>query len=624
MRTVILLPFAEPDGVAPSDTQGTLEDLAVVTGLSRPARVLDPSWTGGGYTYVAADLDGWTAADAAAGDSILQRDVTIQVLLAFDLTNATGPACVVCRGLDGSASEYYAWGLELADAGGGNVEVRWLWMSAAGTLAAVMPGVYQHPGDTAEILLTATRRRVSTTEVVCRYYANDRLLAEVSTADGDIGGGTTGHTSVGARKVAGTWVNGFSGVIDQLKVTDYEMSAEEVSAVWERMTVHQPNGVIALRALSPPGAPWSRNPGSDIAKFINVAGQALGLAAARAEELRQNGLPHRAYADTIGPWEQLAGLPSNDRTPLDTRRSRIVAQLSRDNGYAPPQIRQALSGPLDLAPDDVELIEFSPHVADSFATLETERWHLEPAGSWTASGGALVLHRAAGSDLRYSPPPGGTLSPCHARLAVDDTTDLLAQVKVSWTSLPAFSTVGLFMHNRRTNDSLWFGVRFEGGIYKIGWQQLKAGVLSAFTVVETPTTNVVHYLRVTKGAAAGDYTLRWSTIGFNSMSSALIVGAGMAAPENVGVAAMSTMALIGSDLDATFDDFFVRAPRSRRAFHWYALRAPGLPGAADLLGANTTMRTIKPAHTHAYAITSRSLLCDSDGSVCDGGPMGAI
>jgi hypothetical protein len=625
-RTRVFLPFTEPAGVDPSDLAGSLDDLRLDTGLAAPGRAADPTWTGRGLTFTAADLQGLVAADLSDGDSLLQRDATIQVLLVFDATNATGPATIICRGLGSSLAEYYGWGLEIEESAG-VVEIRWLWQTTAGTVATVGAGTYQHPGDAAELLITATRRWVSTTEVVCRYYVGAQLVAEVTSTDGSISGGTTGHTSVGARKFGGSWVAPFSGTIDQIAVSDYEMSGEEVRATWERMTVHQPNGVVALRALEPPGAPWSRDPSSDIGRLLTATGQAVGLAAARAEELRQNWLPHRAYADNIGEWERLVGLPQDARVSLDARRLRVVAQLSRDNGYAPAQIRQALSGPLGLAAADVEIDEFGPTWSDGFATLEAERWHVEPAAAaWSIAAGALQVSRALGDDLRAVPE---YWSPCHVRASVDSHVDLVVQVKLAtfWAALPANTIVGLFLYNRRSNDALWFGVANDGGTRKVGWRQYKAGVLSALNVLSSPATDAAHYLRIRKLSATGAafYELQWSTVSFDaSTGSVQTISTGLTEPEHVGAAAMSTDAALGAALVATFDDFLTRAPRSRRGFYWYAFRDPGLPGSADLLGANATVKTIKPAHTHAYAIRSRSLLCDDDASVCDGGPLGGL
>jgi hypothetical protein len=626
LRTVLYLPFAEPAGVAPSDRKGTLEDLTTVTGLARPTRTME-TFTGGGHAYVQADLNGWQAADADDGDSLLQRDVTIQALVIFDKTHAADPACLVCRGLDGSASEYYGWGLELADQGGGLVEMRWLWMTSAGVLAAVIPGVYEHPGDTAEILLTATRRWESTTRVVCRYFANATLLAEVVSADGDIGGGTTGHTSVGARKAGGVWGNGWSGVIDQLKVTDYEMSPEEVAAVYERMTVHQPNGVIMLRALEPPGVPWSQDLSSDMGKLLTAAGQGLGMAAAAAEELRANALPDRAYADLIGRWEGLVGLPQNARTPLDTRRALVVHRLAEENGYAVPLVQQALAAPFDLDAGDVEILEFTPTIEDGFATLELERWHLEPVSgaNWSIVGGELQLAVAAPANMRFD--NVGGWHPYHARTPVDVATAMIAQVKVTfWGGVPANVTAGLFLYHHGTHDALWFGPRFEGGVHKIVWQATVGGVAGAVHVLVNPASNAAYYLRARKVDAAGasHWTLEWNTTGFADAMTSTTVATGIHAPNYVGVAAMDTAGGTGSDLAVTFDDFLARLPRGRRAFHWYALRDPGLPGSPDMLGANAVVRTIKPAHTYGAAIQSRSLLCDDTASGCDRGPMGGL
>jgi hypothetical protein len=623
MRTVLFFPFAEPAGVPPTDRMGTVADLGIATGLTRPDRTA--AWTGGGHTYDQATLHGWTAGDTADGDSILQRDVTIQALVVFDATAAADPACVVCRGLDGSASEYYAWGLELANQGGGYVEIRWLWMTSAGVLATVAPGVYQHAGDTAELLITATRRWVSTTEVVCRYYANGELLAEVTSADGDIGGGTTGHLSVGARKEGGTWGNGFSGVIDQLKVTDYEMSAEEVAAVYERLAVHQPNGVVALRQLEPPGVPWSKDASTDIGKLLTNAGQALGLAAATAEELRQNALPSRAYADTLGRWEWLVGLPQNHRTALDTRRARVVAQLSRENGYAPPQVRQALSGPLDLHPDDIELLEYSPTITDDFSTLESELWHAEPAAAWSIVAGQLQLFAAAGTDIRHTAAGGWQWH--HCRMPIEDAVGLVVQTKLTFHgSLPSFATAGLFLYERVSQDALFFGAHYEGGVYRIGWRKVSAGVDGGWTDLENPAANATYYLRATRVPSASHFAhwkLEWSTTGFDAMSSTTIIP-NLPDPNNAGLAATSSAPMVAPDLTVTFDDFLARVPRSTRGWHWYAFRNPDLAGSPDMLGANATLKTLKPAHTHAYAVTSRSLLCDTDGSVCDGGPLGDL
>lgn len=238
--------------------------------------------------------------------------------------------------------------------------------------------------------------------------------------------------------------------------------------------------------------------------------------------------------------------------------------------------------------------------------------------------GELKLFRAAGSDIRWS--AAGGYNATHARTPIEDATDLVVAGKMTfWGTMPAFTTAGLFLLRRIGGDALWFGAHFEGGVHKIGWRATVNGVAGAINVLVTPATNAPYYLRVRKAADVGPthWTLEYSTSGFEAMT-ATTVNAGIADPDYAGFGATTTLSSIGSDLTVNFDDFSARVPRGRRGWHWYAYRDPGLPGTADLVGANVTVRTLKPAHTHAYAISSRSLLCDSDSSVCDGGPMGGL
>lgn len=621
-NTIILFPFVEPDEVYPTDQTGALADLeAAATNL--PLVDTTGAWASTrtrafttGRAFVAADVD--------AGSSLLQRDVTVQAIIAVDTSAfTTGVGTLICRGIDGSAAEYYAYGVDIAAIGGGVYGVGCFWMNGAGTLFTHTPVQFTAPGDGVPFLLTVTRRWDASDDQTVRVYVGDILLEEVACSS-EVGGGTTGQTSIGARRAVSTWGNYFQGWIDELKVTNHEMSHEEVRAVWRRLTEHQPNGVATLRALSPPGAPFLA-PGedSDIGRLIKVAGQAVGLAASKAHELLDTHLPNLAYADTIGRWERLVGLASGLRTALDTRRTRVVGLLERENGYSPAKVKDALAGAFDLSFGDVDLIEFSPTITDGFDTLEDERWFAEPTAAWSIVSNTLQLSLAISSDIRFD--PAAAWSPCHLRTPVDNDEDLIVQVKLStyWANLPTTAIVGLFLYNRVTNDALWFGVKNDGGTRKLGWVQLKSGVLGAFTTLVNPSTDAAYYLRIVRNVVVGSYSLYYSTTDFVTGTSVGITGA-IENVTNVGMAAMATASALAAALTATFDDFLVRTPQGGRAFHWYAYRDLLLSGSPDMFAADGIIKTIKPAHTYAHAITSMSLLCDDDGSVCDGGPMGGI
>ena len=248
----ILIRFDEPaDAVLPSDEAGGLEDLNIEDGETTLPVVVE-AFSGFGRAFVPGDLTGLRAVDKAAGSTLLNRNVTVQVLLSWDLDAqeiAGEPGAIITRGIDGTASERWAYGLELRvvnlDARAG--ELRWIWQTVAGAVATQIGGQFKAP-TSGFLMLTATRRWITSTEVELCYYAGAQLLARLTSTDGDIGGGTTGTTSVGTRRTGATWGNYLAGVIDEIRVLEEAMVHEEIAATWERIAVLQPRAVQTQRA----------------------------------------------------------------------------------------------------------------------------------------------------------------------------------------------------------------------------------------------------------------------------------------------------------------------------------------------------------------------------------------
>ena len=629
----IFLRLGEPDGVQPSDQVGNLEDLAAEAGVVAPSQV--STWTGYGRRFRQATPNGLVAVDQEAPatglHSVLQRDVTVQAILALTLAGAVGPQTIIARGAnDGSADERYCWGLEVEEQAGhpGYVEVRMFHQDSAGTIHTQPAGVFQSPGDGEFFMLTATRRWESSAKVVTRYYVGGEQIAELVTADGDIAGGTTGHTTVGGRKAAGVWGRYLNADLDELLVESVEVSAEEIRETYRRLSEHQPAGVAMFVGLMPPGAPWYDNPANKIGRLTKIAGQALGQGIAEAERLRALWLPDAAPIWQIGAWEKLCGLSPGPSDSLDVRRARVTGYLSRDNGFSIAQVQQALSDPLDLDPSQIEILEFSNTISDDFSTLAAERWLVGDVGTWASSAGELEAAALAGADLRWDP----TRAACYVRMPLSGVDgELTAQIKLSTYSaanLPVNTIASLFLYNRRTNAAVWFGVRNVGGTLELGYQVFLDGALGAFVAIENPLPAAVPlWLRVSSRSSAPatltfSYSTTGPTAGFVDTPAVLGSNPGI---EWVGAAAMSTDAALATNLQVTFDDLLVRTPHGDRPYTWYAYRDPGLSGAADLLGGNLVARRIKPAHTWAAAIASKSVLCDDPvNGLCDNGPMGAL
>lgn len=608
MSTLMLFHFAEPDGVRLTDSMGNVSDLA-------GAGAFALAWTGTGR-----DLEGVgaTGTDLAGRNTLTTRDVTVQAIVATrygDLVQGE----IVRRGIGGSASERCAFGLEMLPDTSNRIYVRWFWETPGGTLKTQVPGVFEHAGDDLFFLVTATRRWESTTRVVCRYYVADEMIAEVVSADGDIGGATTGTTRVG---------HNFVGSFDDLKVTDHEMSHEEVRATWRRLVAHQRSGEEMFRGLIPPGASWARSPGNRIGRMAKAAGQALGVAIAKVEELRATWLPQTAYSERLAQWESILEVVPKPLDSLDVRRNRVVALEQREAGYSVPTIKLALEEPFALASADIEILEFTNTVTDDFATaIDTQRWHLEQAAQWTVLSGEARLQVSAAADIRWTQ---DIRNPCHARTSLSSGAgEIVVACKVA--SVPTFPTdviVGLLLYSFLTGEAVWFGVRNDAGTYRIMRRSFLAGVVSEVVVATlgggwTPASPL--WLRIVGSQTTpGTYTLEYSTTSGSAGFVSTVVASLIVAPDWAGLSAVGLDASISSALDARFDDFLARTPNGDRPFHWYAYRDPLLAGEEDMNGAHLYVQKVKPAHTHAAAITSKSLLCDDAGSLCDHGPMGAL
>lgn len=631
MSHVILLHFAEPEGVLASDAMKNLHDLGTEPGIVAPPVV--SAWTGRGRSFDGAS-HALLAGDESELGTLLTRDATIQALLSLTMDGVVDPMTVIARGLnDGELAERYAYGLQLEPhpTTAGLVLVRWFWQNYDGDIIEAPPGVFAHPGDGKEFLLTATRRWVSSELVVVRYYVNDESLGELELTDGEISGGTIGHTSVGARKNDGTWENWFKGTIDELGVADFEMSLEEIRHEWKRLTEYQPGGVETFAASTPPGLGWGDKPDSDMGRLVKVVGQGNGLVVAEAEELRALWLPPVAVLEAAAEWEKGLKLSTKPRDSLDQRRARLVAYGSRLQGFSIPAILQAVAPLLAATTEQLEVLEYDNVVTDNFDTFDVDhKWLVGDEGTWGADGGVLEVHVDDGTDIRWSV----ERELCRARIGIDvgDTGQFYTSCKLSgFGAIPASTEVGILMSNRVTGDAVFFGVRNVAGSRDLGWWSSVAGVQSAWNSLEVGVAGSI-WLRLFKASAAaelfvgpGAMTFGWSTTGPNAGFDFATDGTGVTSlMQWAGFAAGSTIAAPVADIDAAFDDFLAYAPDGLRSFAWYIYRDPAISGVPDVNQATALIRRMKPAHTFGGFTQAKELLA---GDLRDGlayrGPLGA-
>ena len=616
---ILLLHFDEPNGVSPADALGNLDDLGGDVGVIAPLSV--DAFTGAGRGFRQANPNALIAGDASSLGTMLPRDASIQALITIALTGAAGPQTVIARGIhDGSAPERYAYGLQVQEQAGnpGYVEIAWFWEDSAGNVITAPPGVFRHAGDTTEIMLTATRRWEAIDRVVVRYYVDRRCIGELVSTSGDISGGVTGTTTIGGRKNAGAWEHFLNADLDELAVFDYELSAEEVAQTFDRLTIHQPAGLASFAGLAPPGLPWTEDPSTDIAKRAKVIGHGIGLLTAAIEELRACFLPAHCPAWLLPRWESLYGLAPGPLDSLDVRRARVIARMSADEGYSIPALMAAFAPVFGLDSSAVQMIEYANEWSDSLDTeIAPERWTSGDVGTWSVVNGQLVLAVPNGTNI----PPGPTPNPCHLwtpidRGADDDPGNEFDEATISVTfvdvsDVPAAtlqtSLVGMCLHNRVGNRTLWIGLHSPDGVARqLGYREgTAAGGLGAFTSVAAAPANGPLWIRV-RTVHDGTLVISWSTTGPSAgwtSASATAFGA-----YNIAGLGMTTDAALASAVSVRFDDFIAWTPGALRQFCWFAFRDPTLPGFMDMIGAQLLARVVSPAHMIGAACASKSLL----------------
>lgn len=621
--------------VRPSELLANVGDLDTEAGLVMPTLV--DGVTGKARLFAPAASNGFRAQDAILGSTLLQRDLSIQAIMSWDLAgqNAAGTVgTLYARGKGTGAAEYMCAGLELrvVNVASGIGELRWIWHDAAGVLKTQIGG--QFVAQAGFVLLTATRHWLDSTHVQLRYYIGDALMADIVTADGSIGGGTTGTTSIGARWTGAAWANFLAGSVDQMRIVDYELCAEEVAFTHRRLTFYQERGYQLVRECHPIGFPISDDPGSRVQRETRLWGHGLGFAMAQADNIRENILPDRAYGAVLARWEAMTSKPPLAADDLASRRARVVGSIKARAGVSIPGLSTAIREMIAADPSLLQFLAFDQGWVDQLTTLAAERWITDPAAQWTAGVGGLRGQAAAAGDYRFD----GALRNWYTALAdipsgpnglEGANVQFLAQMTP--TSISSTGEVGIVLGDRARGNFVLLGVRNNAGVYQIITEAFTAWASAGATVraVTALATHWLHLLHPVAGSAFGPSSV-WSMSAAWSVTSQLTGYTrydGITLPARLNWAGFyirSTAAGTPALTDIKFTSSILRCPYGDRSLRFYVYRDPAIPGSPDLLAAHRIVQALKQAHTDGTVITAKSLLCDDASGGCDRGPMGAI
>lgn len=641
-----LLRLDEPeDDVPPKDALGALNDLGLDTGLSLPP--VTTAFCGFGRQF--SNGFAFDTTDQTPGATLATRDVTIQTILSWDMASQVTlgtDGVVVARGKTNNINEYVAYAMQLhvVDSVRQIGRLSMWWQDISGNVKLQQGGDFVLPPPGSFMMLTAVRRWLDASHVELRYYAGDQLLADFMSGDGSIGGSTIGTFCVGTSYSSGTPGNFLCGVIDELRVTNYELTHEEIAATWARISKYQPRAVSAMKQLMQPGAPISSDPASSVQKlFVRMPGMALGYAAAQIENFRQNMLPDRAFGPTLEEWESIFGTTQLATDTVEQRRARVIAAAAQKAGSSEPGVEATLNDLLQLGPGQLQILAFSPTINENFSEgLRTERWWPDPMAQWSIGSSGLRVQAASGAVIPFD----GVHRTWQSCLANAEGSADLSRVPASATPNPAFfdgkqssmiaqiipttlpanSEVGIAFFSNTSGNAILFGLRNNGGTYQLIIERFLKFVSQGVTVETTASLATMWlFLQQLPGGTLttnATYKASWSTTAQLSGYTAFPTFSHPSAFHWMGFYAR-TFGATTAALDMSFNEVILRNPYSRRAFNWYVFRDPTLPGSPDIASAESALARLKQAQTEAHVITT--LIAPADvGGVADINAAGAL
>ena len=548
----------------------------------------------------------------------LVRDVTIRAFIDWKIENHNngdnGVLCVRGKSIVASDPERQLYGLEMERIDANNLRMRARWQDKTGTQAVLAGAAFLKPAGFFHVAIT--RRWNTTTDILVRYYVNERLIGEETiAAAGDIGEGFGGTLIIGARNSSNPIV-GFTdfmpldSVIDHISIEGDEMSADELRTDYRRQALHFVEGAALLRAYIPPGDTWNPNPDSLVQRWIAAEGDGLGDGLTEANRLRDDFLPDRAYGNALARWEFITGLTPLPTDSVQTRRDRVLGFLRKVLGFSVADIKTALEPLFGLDSADIEIVEYDALRTDDFATDDITT---PPSRIWITNQGVGVVAIVAGKcgvTLGAAPIPGewfqGGFAP-HRKASLSARQGAEPNRAVLITEVSGIATANgsaLLGHCWITpeKDVMWLGVRQTGGVRELAHFTVIGGVASAFTTLITPFATDPFFL-FTSYLGGGLYNFKHAVAAGGPYSADVAI-AGPAAPRYVGFGAVHQDAA-GSAIDGEFDDAQIYEPEGLRGLAWQAFRDPVLPGEFSIENAQLQLDKQAPAHTAPCAVIEK-------------------
>lgn len=589
------------DGVLPSDAAGNVGDLNKSGSYTLPT-VVDGSLTGfarsfTGGSILAGDDDG----DALA----LRRRVAVVALITpGDLSSFAGVAEIVAKG---AVVQPFSLRFEVLDSVSRTARVFLRWHTEAGVEVADSGMMFTVPEG--EPLLVAGVRDVIDGAFVCRYRVNEATATSSDSHALDVG-----YTPGDQAWVGGSYV----GTIDAIEVLEDAVTDEELQLFWRLMTEDVPETLEALRRLQL--GSHSTDPASDVQQEIAVEAGVAAIARNRARRLLDYGLPDKAWGADLERWEALKRIRPLPSADVASRRQAVVDAFQTKRGFKVADVKAQLEEAFGLDSADIEIVEYENGIREDFAEYAHGAIVHAGSGGWsgeaTVAIDALQKMTAPAGDYTWTGASGA--SPYHL-WSIPDPASLWMSSHFQLVTWPGSGThfPALIIGSKVAREWLFVG-RGSAGIM---WSKYtRDGGMTTPTIITSWGSSDMYMAIRSRGG--GNFDVHASSSSHGAAADNLVgtIAGGPTAPQWGGFGFVSDGAITGS-LEVWLRDFLIWSPEAPMRFNWYAYRDPALGGTYDLARAKKVVRRIKPTHTHATAIDSPTVQCDTGSFGCDEGPV---
>ncbi len=616
-RTVILLNFNEREGVAPSDAARGLGDLGGDPS-STPA-LGEPTVVQGRFGNARSfdGTQGLVGTELTADQTKLRRTMAIEAIVTLDQAKASdGTRTILARGkLGGTGADRHLYALTVrTSAGKTYLELTWNNLSG-GVIEFVAP-----PGW---VYLAAVRRWISESEVEVEMFVNGVSIGVDTSADGAITDGDGGKVTVGcfASASGDPYQFFWEDAIDAIRVTRGEKTAEEIRHTYDRLFLFPQWGYELVKAFLPPGQAFSPNPDSVVQRELMIEGDALGEAWAHLEELRRYALPDQAWR-TLDRWESILRLQPGPRETFAQRRLRVLGHIRRIHGFSVGEIVNAVAELLAVNADQLEVLENSNLVVDTWASGVGNRWYTYAGNgsvTGTSPGVDLVLTSGQSHDWTHL-----VQDAPHLRMPVvsDAKVEIIGKLDIPGSGFAEDGVAaGVFGYDFQSRSLHVFGVKRDAGANKWFHHLVRDGATTTTLLAgSVPAASAwIRLKRNQDGTVDFDYSTEghfgaWTNVASAQASIGTIRSAGLTAMSDGAVAAARTFG---------FDECVLWTPEGTEVYRWYVYRDPALSGSPDMKGAQRVLDGMRPAHTEGTVTQTKSMKTGDPNSLCGRGPIGA-